>query len=263
MCRTALDRQGSTPTAAAHAGGHVDVPVSVTKSPGPASTVHTRISPSIKAQQLQQQILQQAPFAAGAGASTAATPRDVKHRVSNPSTVTLGHGSACSPAAGEAGNGTLLGSAGSGHWGHQLPPYNPQQQQQHTHAAGYSKFGHKPGSFLHSAAERFRQQRGMSLIRKLAVWVTVGVLGFVVLSNLAPAPRPQPAPATDVLLNLGPYFFNPSIVRHRGVYLSTARTAHMKRIDRTNWWFNEGYVCMSTTADFKTVSCRKFDPWQG
>jgi hypothetical protein len=37
----------------------------------------------------------------------------------------------------------------------------------------------------------------------------------------------------------------------------------MKRIDRTNWWFNEGFICMSTSADFKTASCRKFDPWQG
>jgi hypothetical protein len=37
----------------------------------------------------------------------------------------------------------------------------------------------------------------------------------------------------------------------------------MKRIDKTNWWFNEGYICMSTTPDFKSVSCRKFDPWQG
>jgi hypothetical protein len=69
---------------------------------------------------------------------------------------------------------------------------------------------------------------------------------------------------SDVRLELGPYFFNPSVVRHaKGVYLATARTAHMKRVDRTNWWFNEAYVCTSARADFAAVSCRKFDPWQG
>lgn len=130
-------------------------------------------------------------------------------------------------------------------------------------SAGYHKLGKHTHTWWHSAAERLRQQRAIYSMRRLAVWVTVGLLGFMVLSGLAPAPQLQAVPSTDVLLSLGPYFFNPSIIRHRGVYLSTARTAHMKRIDRTNWWFNEGYVCMSTTADFKTVSCRKFDPWQG
>ena len=258
-----LDPQGSSPRGGSNAE-LIDVPACVTKSPA-ASTVHTRVSPSTKSQQLQQ-LLQQAPFA---GCSTSTAQRDcVKHRVSNPSTTTLGHSSTCSPVPGEPAYQALhgaSGSNGSGHWAHQLPAFNPQQQHSATvyGAGGYSKHGHKSGSLFHSAAERLRQQRVMTLMRKLAVWVTVGVLGFVVLTTLSPAPQPQPSPSTDVLLNLGPYFFNPSIVRHRGVYLSTARTAHMKRIDRTNWWFNEGYVCMSTTADFKTVSCRKFDPWQG
>lgn len=236
----------------------------MTKSPGPPSTVHTR-SPSTKAQQLQQ-LLQQAPFVGCASTSTA--PRDVKHRVSNPSAINLGHSTGCSPLPGDASYQVCHGVTSTCHRSHQHPPFSPQ----HPHAAaaaapypvgGYHKLGNKPGGFLHSAAERLRQQRVSTLMRKLVAWITVGVVGFVVLSSLMPAPGRQAAPATDVLLNLGPYFFNPSIVRHRGVYLSTARTAHMKRIDRTNWWFNEGYVCMSTTADFKTVSCRKFDPWQG
>jgi hypothetical protein len=69
---------------------------------------------------------------------------------------------------------------------------------------------------------------------------------------------------SDVRLELGPYFFNPSVVRHpKGVYLATARTAHMKRVGKTNWWFNEAYVCTSARPDFAAVSCRKFDPWQG
>ncbi|WIA21773.1 hypothetical protein OEZ85_000932 [Tetradesmus obliquus] len=101
------------------------------------------------------------------------------------------------------------------------------------------------------------------LIRRLATWVALGVAALLVLGSLVPAAELQGGSPSDVLLDLGPYFFNPSIVRHRGVYLSTARTAHMKRIDRTNWWFNEAYICMSTSSTFKSVSCRKFDPWQG
>lgn len=186
--------------------------------------------------------------------------------MSNPSATTLGQHSTCvSPVAGEQGAYQAVhGSSNNSHWGHQLPPFPQQQHHAGSYpAAGYHKLSKQPYSLWHSAAERLRQQRVLFLMRKLAVWAVVGVLGFLLLSSLAPTPQQQAAPSTDVLLNLGPYFFNPSIVRHRGVYLSTARTAHMKRIDRTNWWFNEGYVCMSTTADFKTVSCRKFDPWQG
>jgi hypothetical protein len=216
----------------------------------------------VKAQQQQQ-----APFNGCTSTSTAS--RDVKHRVSNPSAATLGHNSNCvSPVQGEAGSYQAAHGSSSNQWGHQLPPFNQQQQQQQHHgptyvSAGYHKLGKHTHTWWHSASERLRQQRVIYLMRRLAVWVTVGLLGFMVLSGLSPAPQQQAVPSTDVLLSLGPYFFNPSIIRHRGVYLSTARTAHMKRIDRTNWWFNEGYVCMSTTADFKTVSCRKFDPWQG
>lgn len=112
------------------------------------------------------------------------------------------------------------------------------------------------------SAEKLKQQRLM-LLKRLATWLSIGVVALILLSSLVPAAELQPPQPTDVLLDLGPYFFNPSIVRHRGVYLSTARTAHMKRIDRTNWWFNEAYICMSTTSQFKSVSCRKFDPWQG
>lgn len=235
------------------------MPACVTKSPGPASTVHTR-SPCPR-QQVQQ------PVTNGCSASTDCTaPRDVKHRVSNPSGTALGPHSGCaSPVAGKQGGYTAIHS-NSSHWGHQLPPIGQHSHYHHAAAypaAVYQKLGKHSYSLWHSTAERLRQQRVLHLMRQLAVWATVGVLGFLLLSSLAPTPQQQAAPSTDVLLSLGPYFFNPSIVRHRGVYLSTARTAHMKRIDRTNWWFNEGYVCMSTTADFKTVSCRKFDPWQG
>ncbi|GBF99713.1 hypothetical protein Rsub_12425 [Raphidocelis subcapitata] len=103
---------------------------------------------------------------------------------------------------------------------------------------------------------------------RLAPWLAVALLVAVALALAAPgaqgdvdaAARPTPY---DVQLELGPFYFNPSIVHHGGVYLSTARTAHMKRIDRTNWWFNDAYICMSTAPTFETVSCRKFDPWQG
>jgi hypothetical protein len=97
---------------------------------------------------------------------------------------------------------------------------------------------------------------------------------------------------SDVRLELGPYFFNPSVVltgssgsggfggfggggkkstttarssigSYGGVYLATARTAHMKRVGKTNWWYNEAYLCTSARPDFSAVSCRKFDPWHG
>ncbi len=100
------------------------------------------------------------------------------------------------------------------------------------------------------------------LLRTLAPWMALAVCVLLLLGSFAQGTDTLPA-EPDVKLELGPYFFNPSIVQHRGVYLATARTAHMKRIDKTNWWFNEGYICMSTTSDFKSVSCRKFDPWQG
>ncbi|GBF90507.1 hypothetical protein Rsub_03503 [Raphidocelis subcapitata] len=92
--------------------------------------------------------------------------------------------------------------------------------------------------------------------------------GFVagrLLSGPAAAAAGAAAPAgpVDVQLSLGEYFFNPSVVAHRGVYLSTARTAEMKRIDATNWWFNGAYICTSAAADFAASSCRSFDPWQG
>jgi hypothetical protein len=109
---------------------------------------------------------------------------------------------------------------------------------------------------------------------RLAPWAALALVGAALLfaarapgaegsnGTVATLPGSRSTPY-DVRLALGPYFFNPSIVKHRGVYLSTARTAHMKRIEKTNWWFNDGYICMSTNADFDSVSCRKFDPWQG
>jgi hypothetical protein len=129
----------------------------------------------------------------------------------------------------------------------------------------------------------FPQRRGgpgrfLNLMGRLAPWAALALVGAALLFA-AGAPAAEGASggngsatggalasrATpyDVRLALGPYFFNPSIVRHRGVYLSTARTAHMKRIEKTNWWFNDASICMSTSADFGSVSCRKFDPWQG
>lgn len=119
---------------------------------------------------------------------------------------------------------------------------------------------HKTGA----ANEARVKQLGM-LARRLAPWLVLGAVGLLLLlSQVGPSLGPASiVREPDIKLDLGPYFFNPSIVRHRGVYLATARTAHMKRIDKTNWWFNEGYICMSTAPDFKTVSCRKFDPWQG
>ena len=189
-----------------------------------------------------------------------------------------------------------------------------------------------------------RSGRLLATTARLLPWLAVAAVGLALLLLAAPATdtragggasssssssssllqRPTPY---DVKLDLGPYFFNPSIVRHRGVYLSTARTAHMKRIERTNWvrgrpreegmcclgctqadgalvgpaplagvwlktttptqhqsqqplhttpqhqplhphphptqWFNDAYICMSTSPDFAGVSCRKFDPWQG
>ncbi|KAI8469311.1 MAG: hypothetical protein J3K34DRAFT_424307 [Monoraphidium minutum] len=37
----------------------------------------------------------------------------------------------------------------------------------------------------------------------------------------------------------------------------------MEKRGKTSWWFNDGYICMSMTPEFTSVSCRKFDPWQG
>jgi hypothetical protein len=119
----------------------------------------------------------------------------------------------------------------------------------------------------HKTAGDARLRQWGMLARRLAPWLALGLVGLLLLL-LSQASGPGQSGAAilrepDIKLELGPYFFNPSIVRHRGVYLATARTAHMKRIDKVNWWFNEGYICISTTPDFKTVSCRKFDPWQG
>jgi len=128
-----------------------------------------------------------------------------------------------------------------------------------------SRLGTSSRASVHEA--RARTSRFLALMGRLAPWLLVALVGVTLLCVAAPgaegnaaAARPTPY---DVQLQLGPYFFNPSIVKHRGVYLSTARTAHMKRIERTNWWFNDAYICMSTEADFGSVSCRKFDPWQG
>jgi hypothetical protein len=111
-------------------------------------------------------------------------------------------------------------------------------------------------------------RRLLGLMARLAPWAAAALLLWAALSVALPgadgdgggAGRATPY---DVQLDLGPYLFNPSIVAHGSVYLSTARTAHMKRIDRTNWWFNDAYVCVSTGPGFETVSCRKFDPWRG
>lgn len=213
-CRTpgTLEYPSSPPTLHHDHSLPIDTPVSVTKSPGPVSSVHTR-SP-INRQPHQH--LQPAQHC---------TVAKVTQRVS-----------ACAPPAAPAtgvnGHANIL--------------------QQHHHC------GKQPP---HSA-EKLRQHRLM-LLKRLSAWLFLGIVALVVLGSLVPAAELQHPQPTDVLLDLGPYFFNPSIVRHRGVYLSTARTAHMKRIDRTNWWFNEAYICMSTTSQFKSVSCRKFDPWQG
>jgi hypothetical protein len=188
------------------------------------------------------------------------------------------HHHLCSPHSGGSSyhaqqvhhtSGAANGASASHHSHSHSHSHSHHPSQHHTH---YSKHGGKAapltaGSVLQRAAERLRQQqRSMPLLlRSFAAWGALGLLALLVLTSLLPSPDDGGAgqPPRDVLLNLGPYFFNPSIVRHRGVYLSTARTAHMKRIDRTNWWFNEGFICMSTSADFKTASCRKFDPWQG
>lgn len=66
---------------------------------------------------------------------------------------------------------------------------------------------------------------------------------------------------TDIKLELGEYFFNPSVVEHNGIYMATARTAHMKRVHATTWWFNQAYICASTRIDFREVTCLRFDPW--
>jgi type II secretory pathway pseudopilin PulG len=88
------------------------------------------------------------------------------------------------------------------------------------------------------------------------------LLAALIAAGAAPPAAAKPTPR-DVQLTLGPYYFNPSIVKHRGVYLSTARTAEMKRVDATTWWFNEGFICTAKSAEFEGSACRKFDPWQG
>lgn len=139
-----------------------------------------------------------------------------------------------------------------------------------TPPAGVTRCGARSAAApSRSGGTPFHEQQAAAaqMTMHLARWAAVALVGLLLLAVvIAPgaaggaAQRPTPY---DIQLNLGPYFFNPSIVKHRGVYLTTARTAHMRRIDSTNWWTNEAFVCMSTTPDFESVSCRKFDPWQG
>ncbi|KAF8059755.1 LPA1 [Scenedesmus sp. PABB004] len=224
----ALEYPGTSPRGGHHAHAHhhpsVDIPASVTKSPGPASSVHTR-SPVAKAAAAALQAAAGGGGGGGGAGGPAASSGGVSHRTS-----------ISTPAA----------AAAAGLNGHAAP---------HHHHHG------KPGP--PGGADKARHARVM-LARRLAVWLTLAAGAALVLGALVPAAEvgPPAAPA-DVALDLGRYYFNPSIVRHRGLYLSTARTAHMKRIDRTNWWFNEAYVCMSTRHDFVPATCRKFDPWQG
>lgn len=107
---------------------------------------------------------------------------------------------------------------------------------------GAKHCGIRPGAHSRSAGgagahdPRLRS-RLLQLMVRLVPWVTFALVGLVLLWVAAGAEGAPPARPTpyDVQLNLGPYFFNPSIVKHKGVYLSTARTAHMKRIEKTNW----------------------------
>ena len=43
----------------------------------------------------------------------------------------------------------------------------------------------------------------------------------------------------DRALDLGPYFFNPSVVPYGGQYFSAARTAYM-RVAGGRWWWHNG-----------------------
>lgn len=162
-------------------------------------------------------------------------------------------------SGGSSGDGPVLPLAGGGLHGHPPPP---------PHGPG-SRVPSRVGAPSRNAGGLgLSGGRALALAGRLAPWLAVAALGITLLILAAPAAdltSSAPARATpyDVKLELGPYFFNPSIVKHRGVFLSTARTAHMKRIEKTNWWFNDAYICMSTSSDFDAVSCRKFDPWQG
>jgi len=73
-------------------------------------------------------------------------------------------------------------------------------------------------------------------MKRLGQWVGVVLCLTVSLGSLLPGVEGgRRATPFDVKLELGRYFFNPSIVKHKGVYLSTARTAEMKRVDSTTW----------------------------
>lgn len=239
----------------------VDVPASVTKSPGPASSAHARspISRQLHVASLVAGSAALPPPVAGGGGSTACAQQQQQQHTAVVAGVVTQRRDTSSAAAGPPGTAPCLPSHHT----------REQQQQHHHHYHHYSK---PPGGG--HGSERFARQARLHMLRRGATWLClVGgallLLGVLVPGSSPPAGGPGSgaaaagSPLEDVRLDLGPYFFNPSIVRHRGVYLATARTAHMKRVDRTNWWFNEAYVCLSTRHDFETTSCRKFDPWQG
>jgi hypothetical protein len=200
------------------------------------------------------------------GAADADAPSVAKSQAASSTTIhartqQVKRAAALSANGGALGGGAVGLTVSSGGQGGGAPGGGPP-------GGGSSRAGSRLGASSRASAHdaRARAARLLALMVRLAPWLLVALVGVTLLFIAAPgaeggdAARPTPY---DVLLQLGPYFFNPSIVKHRGVYLSTARTAHMKRIDKTNWWFNDAYICMSTDADFSSVSCRKFDPWQG
>lgn len=106
--------------------------------------------------------------------------------------------------------------------------------------------GLRPGPSRAGAHDPRARGGPLPLMARLAPWLAIALIGLVLLGAAAPGAEggadggvPRPVPY-DVALTLGPFFFNPSVVRHRGVYLATARTAHMKRIEKTNWWGGRG-----------------------
>lgn len=196
--------------------------------------------------------------------------------------VGVGGGSGGSFGRGGGGGGSVVGAMGVSQQQHQPPGMHYPNGYSSPGGGGSGGLGPSPSSS--SSARRLAPWAGAALaaLAVLALLLSSSSSsngeGLNASSNNNNNNDPFLSPSSqnnnnqklngphqsDVRLELGPYFFNPSVVRHpKGVYLATARTAHMKREGKTNWWFNEAYVCTSARPDFAAVSCRKFDPWQG
>jgi hypothetical protein len=108
---------------------------------------------------------------------------------------------------------------------------------------------------------RLAQQTPTALVQLMMLLVVTCFLLLPFGGASEPGPplaHNQEFVGSDRRLDLGPYFFNPSVVEFEGQHLTTARTAYMKAIAGRWWWFNAGHICKGSDANFTSV---KWLPW--